>query len=52
MALIPWKAEKCALWDVTVIDTIAQSYVSQSSQCASNAAELAATVKSFKYGEL
>ena len=52
MTLIPWKAGKCALWDVTVIDTVAQSYVSQSSQCAGSAAELAATRKSVKYGEL
>ena len=46
MTLIPWKAGKCSLWDVTVIDTIAQSHVSQSSQCAGSAAELAATRKS------
>ena len=52
MTLIPWKAGKCALWDVTVIDTVAQSYVSQSSQCAGSAAELAATRKSVKYSEL
>ena len=52
MTFIPWKAGKCALCDVTVIDTVAQSYVSQSSQCAGNAAELAATRKSSKYGEL
>ena len=25
MTLIPWKAGKCALWDVTVIDIVAQS---------------------------
>ena len=48
MTLIPWKAGKCLLWDVTVIDIVAQSYVSQSSQCAGSAAELAATRKSFK----
>ena len=51
MTLIPWKAGKCALWDVTVIDTVAQLYVSQSSQCAGSTAELAATRKSVKYGE-
>ena len=34
------------------IDTVAQLYVSQSSQCAGSAAELAATRKSFKYCEL
>ena len=45
MTLIPWKAGKCAFWDVTVIDTVAQSYVSQSSQCVGSAAELAATRK-------
>ena len=52
MTLIPWKAGKCALWDGTVIDTVAQSYVSQSSQYAGSATELAARRKSFKYGEL
>ena len=51
MICIPWKAGKYALWVVTVIDTVAQSYVSQSSQCAGSAAELAATRKSFQYGE-
>ena len=50
MTIIPWKAGKCALWDVTVIYIVAQSYVSQSSQCAGSAAESAATRKSFKYG--
>ena len=35
-----------------VIDIVAQSYVSQSSQCAGSAAELGATRKSSKYGEL
>ena len=50
MTLIPWKAGKCALWDVIIIDTVSQSYVSQSSQCAGSAAELAATRKSFKHG--
>ena len=52
MTLIPWKAGKCAPWDVTVFDTVAQSCVSESSQCAGNAAELAATRKSPEYGEL
>ena len=51
MTLIPWKARKCALWDVTVINTVAQLYVSQSSRCAGSAVELAATRKSSKYGE-
>ena len=51
ITLIPWQAGKCALWDITVIDTIAQSYMSQSSQSAGSAAELTATKKSSKYGE-
>ena len=51
MTLIVWKAGNCALWDVSVIDIIAQLYVSQSSQYAGSAAELAATRKSSKYGD-
>ena len=36
MTLIPWNAGK---WDVTVIDTVAQSFVSQSSLCAGSVAK-------------
>ena len=49
MTLILWKTGKCALWDVTVMDTVIQPYVSQSSQCTGSAAVLAATRKSSKY---
>jgi hypothetical protein len=52
MSLIPWKAGKCVIWDVTVADTMAQSYVAQSSISAGSAAEMASSRKESKYAEL
>ena len=52
---LPWKQGKCVTWDVTVSDTLAQSYVHETSQtpltpCA--AAEAAVERKTNKYSSL
>jgi len=39
VTLIPWKDGKCATWDVTVTDTMAQSYLPITSQTSGAAAE-------------
>ena len=50
--LIPWKNGKCVTWDVTVTDTLAQSYLSSTSSTFGGAAEAAADRKSLKYAQL
>ena len=52
LTLIPWISGKCAVWDVTVIDTFANSYLNVTSVTAGGAAELAATRKLEKYRDL
>jgi len=42
LTLIPWKYGKCVTWDVTVTDTLAQSYLSSTSRVSGGAAEAAA----------
>jgi len=42
LTLIPWQAGKPLTWDVTVVSTLADSYVHLSSQSAGGAAEAAA----------
>jgi hypothetical protein len=49
LTLVPWLSGRCATWDITVVDTLAASYVSQS---AISAAEVAADRKIAKYGTL
>jgi len=39
LTLIPWRDGRCAIWDVTVTDTVAPFYLSMSSACAVSAAE-------------
>jgi len=51
-SLIPWQAGKLLSWDVTVVSTLADSYVSRSSQSAGGAAEAAANRKHSKYANL
>jgi len=52
LTLVPWQTGRSATWDVTVIDTLAQSYLEQSATRAGSAAEVAATRKSAKYTTL
>ena len=52
VTLLPWKQGKCATWDVTVSDTLAQSYVHETSQTPGAAAEAAAERKKNKYSSL
>ena len=49
---IPWVGGKCLVWDVTVTDTLANSYVDISSVSAGGVAELAAERKITKYSNL
>jgi hypothetical protein len=46
---IPWQAGKCMTWDVTVTDTLAESYLPAISSTAGAAAEGAADRKEQKY---
>lgn len=49
---IPWQAGKCMTWDVTVTDTLAESYLHATSSSAGAAAEAAADRKELKYQSL
>ena len=49
LTLIPWQAGRSATWDVTVADTLAASYITNTSRCAAAAAEAAASRKETKY---
>jgi len=52
LTMIPWHGGKCVAWDVTVTDTLANSYINATSISAGAAAELAAVRKSEKYRDL
>ena len=47
--LIPWTREKAVAWEVTVVDTFAQSHIGDTSSLAGAAANHAATLKTSKY---
>jgi hypothetical protein len=49
MTLIPWRNGKALIWDATVIDTLAPSYLQQTSRRAGAAAEVAEDRKNSKY---
>jgi len=52
LTLVPWQAGRNMVWDVTVIDTLAASYLPSTSTTAGSAAEIAASRKEVKYAEL
>ena len=49
LTLIPWCSGRCAVWDVTVVDTMAKSYIHATASTIAGAAELADTRKMAKY---
>ena len=52
LTLIPWQIDENLLWDVTVVDTIANSYLTPTSVTAVSATELAASRKEEKYVDM
>jgi len=52
LTLVPWYSGHSATWDVTVVHTLAASYVAQSAVQTGKAAEMAAERKSAKYSGL
>ena len=52
LTLFPWKFGKALVWDVTVVDTLAQSYIAATSQLAGAAADAAEDRKRSKYQAL
>jgi len=49
LTLVPWKGGKPVTWDITVVSTLAQSYLHASAHSAAGAAELAVSHKEAKY---
>ena len=52
LTLVPWREGRCLVWDVTVADTTAASYMTATSTLAGSAAESASVRKEAKYAEL
>ena len=52
LTLVPWRMGRCLVWDATVTDTMAASYLSDTSQTVGAAAERAAARKHDKYQAL
>ena len=52
LTLVPWREGRCLVWDVTVADTTAASYLTATSTLAGSAAESASVRKETKYAEL
>src|SRR6476661_218155 len=50
--MIPWSRGRCMAWDVTVVDTLAPSHVTDSSSSAGSAAAKAEGIKTAKYASL
>jgi len=49
LTLIPWRAGRCLVWDATVVDTVAPSYLHATALESGAAAEIAASRKQTKY---
>jgi hypothetical protein len=52
MTLVPWIKGQPLVWDVTVVDTLADSYVLKSSEVSGFAAEMACKRKHSKYSSI
>ena len=49
LTLVPWQSGKSLVWDVTVVCSLADSYVASASREASSVAELSASKKMDEY---
>ena len=52
MTLIPWKSGTVLLWNVTIVNSVASSYLSASSSSAGSIAKMAAEKKEAKFADL
>jgi len=52
LTLIPWQGGKSLAWDITVVSTLAQSYIDRAATGVGMVAELAAERKLIKYSNL
>jgi hypothetical protein len=52
LALVPWHSGRSATWDVTVVDRLAASCITQSATNAASAVEAAALRQTAKYSML
>jgi hypothetical protein len=52
MTLVPWIKGQPLVWDVTIVDTLAESYVLKSSEVSGSAAEMACKRKHSKYSSI
>jgi len=52
LTLLPWNSRCSATWDVTVVDTLGNTYLQQSAITSASAAETAAVRKRNKYSSL
>jgi hypothetical protein len=50
--LVPWQGGRCLTWDATIVDTLAASYLNDTSSVAGSASEAAATRKETKYSSI
>ena len=49
LTLVPWSVGKSIIWDVTIVDTLAASYIQTTSKTAGGDAEITVTRKEDKY---
>ena len=52
LTLIPWREDRCLIWDATVADTTAAFYLPSIAMATGSAAESAAARKETKYAKL
>jgi hypothetical protein len=52
MTLVPWIKGQLLVWDVTIVDTLADSYVLKTSEVSGFAAEMACKRKHSKYSSI
>jgi hypothetical protein len=52
MTVIPWEGGKALFWDVTIVNSVASSYLSASPSSAGSIVEMVAEKKEAKYVDL